>query len=359
MSKKVRIFFEVFADAGNVNAQSLNARGLAVRLDPEHFQSSFVFSGYPDPQLVGKSHIRLIVLPPRLRAHFVKLYLLCSSNDLVVYPSDYFHTPFFSKILRRSRRRKKVIYPLEGTIDNLKGENPRAFKRICRILKESDLVVPISAYTSRNLKQEIGIESPTIIPLGIDTQFFCPVKRRAQSFVQVLFAGRLIARKGLEQVVEAAALFARVQFRIVGSAYGKEDGAFAQRIRQRVEADGLSNVTFMGTLSQEQLRQLMWESDILLHPSSVEGIPRVTLEAGATGMPSIVYDYYQTPSVVDGITGFQVKTFDEMMDRLRLLAEDRDLRWQMGEAAVEHVKQFDWGVLAKRWEVVFRELAPN
>jgi glycosyltransferase involved in cell wall biosynthesis len=209
------------------------------------------------------------------------------------------------------------------------------------------------------LQQEIGIESPTIIPLGIDTQFFSPVKRRAQSLVQVLFAGRLIARKGLEQFVEAAAFFPRMQFRIVGSAYGKEDGAFARRIQQRVEADGLSNVTFMGSLSQKQLRQLMWESDILLHPSSVEGIPRVTLEAGATGMPSIVYDYYQTPSVVDGITGFQVKTFDEMMDRLRLLAEDRDLRWQMGEAAAEHVKQFDWGGLAKRWEVVFRELAAN
>jgi len=67
----------------------------------------------------------------------------------------------------------------------------------------------------------------------------------------------------------------------------------------------------------------MGESDILLHPSRVEGIPRVILEAGATAMPSIVFDYYQTPSVIDGITGFQVKSFDGMMDHLSLLIDGK------------------------------------
>jgi glycosyltransferase involved in cell wall biosynthesis len=44
----------------------------------------------------------------------------------------------------------------------------------------------------------------------------------------------------------------------------------------------------------------MRESDILLVPSRLEGIPRVTLEAAAAGLPAVVFDDYQTPSVLLG-----------------------------------------------------------
>ncbi len=359
MSRRIRIFYEVFGDDQNVNAQSLNARGIALRLDPENFESAFLITGRPDPKLVGKPHIRFIRLLPHLRAIFARMYLLCSSDDILVYPRPSFHPPFFSKVLRRSPRRKKVVCPVEAPVNHFQKENPRAYKQIQRILRESDFIVPISDYISQNLQENVRIEAHTIIPGGIDTRFFYPIKRGTSSTVRVLFVGRLIDRKGLEPIVEAAALFPEVHFRIVGSAYGKVDGAFARRIRQRVNEDNLKNVAFVGTLSQEQLRQLMWESDILLHPSRVEGIPRVTQEAGATGMPSIIFDDYQTPSVVDGITGFQVKTFEEMIDRLRLMIDNRDLRLQMGTAAVEHVRQFDCAVVAKRWEEVFRQLIHN
>jgi len=31
---------------------------------------------------------------------------------------------------------------------------------------------------------------------------------------------------------------------------------------------------------------------------------------------------YKTPSVADGVTGFQVETFEQMLDRLQLLTQD-------------------------------------
>jgi glycosyltransferase involved in cell wall biosynthesis len=356
MKKPVRIFYEVTADHDNVNAQSLNARGIALRLNPQSFCSSFLVSKNPDPALRGQSHIRLIPLPPRLKGLFGKLCLLLLTQDILVYPNPYFHTPLWSRFFPRIGRKKKIVFPLEASLGFLKEENPQAYRDLCRILRESDLVVPISDYTRRALKDELGIQAPMVIPLGIDTSFFHPADRQPSRDVRVLFAGRLIARKGLGEVVEAARRFPRVTFRVVGSAYGKEDGAFARKVQGQVRDEGLRNVEFLGALSQERLRQVFWESDILLHPSRVEGIPRVTLEAGATGIPSIVFDDYRTPSVVDGLTGFQVKRVEEMMDRLGLLAEDGDLRGKMGRAAVEHVKAFDWRVLAKQWEKAFTEI---
>ena len=37
----IKILFNVFADGDNVNAQSLNAREIALRLSPGRYQSTF------------------------------------------------------------------------------------------------------------------------------------------------------------------------------------------------------------------------------------------------------------------------------------------------------------------------------
>lgn len=356
MKKKIQIFYEVFADEENVNAQSLNARGIALKLDADKFACSFLVKGKPDPRLVGRANMRLMRLPPRFRSLFVGLYLLCSSDDLLAYPNQIYHPELFFRVLSRNPRRKKIVFPLEMPLDFIKSEDPKAFEHIRRLLTGSDLVVPITEYTARVLKQETGIEASTIIPLGIDTRFFAPVERNRSRRLRILFVGRLIARKGPEEVLKAARVFPDHRFQIVGMAYGREDGVFARQMQRRAQEEGLENVEFLGKLSQAQLRQRFWEADILLHPSRYEGIPRVTLEAASTGLPCIVYDAYQTPSVVNGVTGFQVRTFPEMIDRLQMLVQDAPLRKRMGAGGIELARGFDWGILAHRWEKVFTEL---
>ena len=100
----------------------------------------------------------------------------------------------------------------------------------------------------------------------------------------------------------------------------------------------------------------MRQSDIFLLPSRLEGIPKVTLEAAATGLPCIVFRDYQTPSVIDGVTGFQVETTEEMMQALATLISDRALRKQMGEAARKHMTNFDWNVVARQWQKAYLEI---
>jgi glycosyltransferase involved in cell wall biosynthesis len=109
-------------------------------------------------------------------------------------------------------------------------------------------------------------------------------------------------------------------------------------------------------MPQAQLAAVMRESDLLLHPSRVEGVPKVTLEGAATGLPCVIFDDYQTPSVVDGLTGFQVKTFDEMLERLKLLIADPALRQKMGTAAATHAHAFDWTHVTGRWAEVVEHL---
>jgi glycosyltransferase involved in cell wall biosynthesis len=101
----------------------------------------------------------------------------------------------------------------------------------------------------------------------------------------------------------------------------------------------------------------MQTSDIFLLPSRLEGIPKVTLEAAATGLPCIVFRDYETPSVVDNVTGFQVGSLTEMMDALGKLIEDRSLRERMGTAARLHMEKFDWDVISRQWQNAYLEIA--
>jgi glycosyltransferase involved in cell wall biosynthesis len=138
---------------------------------------------------------------------------------------------------------------------------------------------------------------------------------------------------------------------------GAGRNGFSDTIRQRAGQLNLQNVVLDGPKSQMEVLEVMRQSDILVLPSRLEGIPRVTLEAAATGLPCLVFRDYQTPSVVDGVTGFQVSTDEEMLIRLGQLIDDSDLRTRMGKAAREHVARFDWDVVGPQWESAYLQIA--
>jgi glycosyltransferase involved in cell wall biosynthesis len=355
----IKVLFNVLADASNINAQSLNARDIALRLDPLRFESSMFLGREPDPRLLKHPGIRLIALPRRYGSFVVLVHLVWGNYDVVVYPP---YVRFTRHHLHLSilGKRKKLIMPVEGPPVGRRDADPQAYDhRYCQVLTQSDVVVPISKFVKDCVEQEVGIKASLSIPVGVDTSFFIPVLRNDSKRVHVSFVGRLIQRKGPDLVLEAARLFSSVDFSLIGTAYGSEDGLFASELKRRTSEEGLTNIRFLGKLSQAEVREVMHRSDIFLLPSRIEGIPKVTLEAAATGLPCVIFDDYRTPSVLDGITGFQVKSFEEMVARLRELIESRDLRIRMGQAAVQHVKQFDWNLVTRQWEQVLLDVLPD
>ena len=101
-------------------------------------------------------------------------------------------------------------------------------------------------------------------------------------------------------MVEAGRRFPHARFRIIGAA---RDG-FDEVLREQIARLDVQNVLLEGSKSQQELLEIMRNSDIFVLPSRLEGMPKVTLEAAATGLPSIVFRDYETPSVIDRVTGF-------------------------------------------------------
>jgi glycosyltransferase involved in cell wall biosynthesis len=78
------------------------------------------------------------------------------------------------------------------------------------------------------------------------------------------------------------------------------------------------------------------------------------LESAACGIPVVATDlepYHDF--VIDGKTGFLVKTQEEFEDRLNALIHDDDLRVEMGAAAKELAKEWTVQANFEKWEAAY------
>ncbi|MEM7353340.1 MAG: hypothetical protein AAF657_21265, partial [Acidobacteriota bacterium] len=61
----IRILFNCWANRDTYTSQSLTAKEIASRLDPQRFTASLFLSRHkePDPRLIGRPNIHLVRLP--------------------------------------------------------------------------------------------------------------------------------------------------------------------------------------------------------------------------------------------------------------------------------------------------------
>jgi glycosyltransferase involved in cell wall biosynthesis len=351
MPDPVRILFMASADFDNTNAQSLNAREIALRLDPERFVSTLFYQHPPDPRLGKRPNIRLVRLPARNRTWRIVREML-GHPRLITY-IDYSPAAYMFLHLPSALRKETItVLHVEAPAAQL-SEATRSLRFLYDgVTPRCTVHTAITDFVLRDM-QSRGYSSEYILPVGVDTNLFVPPAVRQNPQPVVLFVGTIIERKGAHLVVEAARQIPEAQFRIVGSG---RDG-FEEKLRQQVREFDLTNIQFLGPQRQPALVETMQQSDVFLLPSRLEGIPKVTLEAAATGLPCVVFRDYETPSVIDGKTGFQVATFDEMIDRLRCLLQYPHLRLEMSAAALLHARSFDWNLVARRWEEAYLRMA--
>ncbi len=349
---RVRVLFVPGVDTGNTNAQSLNVREIVLRLDPERFQSAVWYEHEPDPRLQNRSSIRLLKLPPHGKSRRIFKEML-AGYDIIAYidfsPASY----LFLHLPRTLRKRTKAVLHVEAPSAQLVAPSRTLRFLVEGIYPRCDTYTGITEFVARDIYKTAGKRASHILPVGVDTRMFTPPVKRANLLPVVLFAGTIMQRKGAQYVVDAAAQFPDAIFRLVGA--GRE--GYEVFINDKIKRMALKNVRVDGPKTQSQMAAIMRESDVFLLPSRLEGIPKVTLEAAATGLPCIVFRDYETPSVIDGVTGFQVGTMDEMMQALGKLLADRSLRERMGAEARTHVEKFDWDVVGREWQTAYLRIA--
>lgn len=196
---------------------------------------------------------------------------------------------------------------------------------------------------------------------GIDSQLFHPA-RRDESWRQahgigpadvvVAFVGRLVLEKGLavfaDTIAACRAKGALPKVLVVGD--GPEHAWFSER---------LPGAVFTGFLQGADLARAYASSDIFFNPSTTETFGNVTLEAMASGLPTLCARATGSMSLVaPGVTGYLCDSQDvtQYADCLARLIADAGLRRGLGAAARGRSLFYNWDRILSEVLANYREV---
>jgi len=345
----IRLLVDSFADADDLNAQTLNARDIVSRLDPGRFHVSMFYLGEPDARVAQRPNTRLIRLPQRRQTIRILCEFIAGRHQILFYLKTSPAARLYMALRHEWFDKRIVVGTIESQSDlynepTVKQEQIRLWERT---ILRSDILFSNASSVRSSLEKEYGLPSE-VIPTGVDTKFFCPDwDRPPNPRARVLFAGSLRPFKGPQLLVRAAARFRDTDFVIVG------DGPMLAEMKTQIREAHLSNCEILGSLQRSPLLEQYRKADIFLFPSCWEGSPKVILEAAACGLPVIARRDYKPETVIDGQTGYLGGNDDELIERLRYLLSNADLRRDMGCASRALSEGFDWDLITRRWEEVF------
>jgi glycosyltransferase involved in cell wall biosynthesis len=346
--RPITIFTPSSADEHNTNAQNLTVKEIVARLPSEQFQVIMISEGKPDPRIAARKNTELI--PWTEHWNTVRLLKRClfRSPDVYFFPRyGPLDRAFFDSRKYLGKRTALVSYVVM-MINDLTGRG-----LIGRSIVEADRICVNSKYVGETVREKFGLESTTIYD-GIDRRFFFPRPRnaeaRASNSLVVLYAGSLQARKRVELVIQEAAHWPSVQFRLAGR------GESEERCRALCREHNCHNVSFLGHLSSCQLGEEMRKADVFFFPSILEGHPQVLGQAAACGLPAVAMNVYRPDYVLDGETGFLAESDLELTKKLGMLLRDSELRRSMASAAVRYSREFDWDQITQQWIGVFQDV---
>ena len=195
----------------------------------------------------------------------------------------------------------------------------------------ADLIIANSHATARSVRRA----KPLVVYPGVAIPMRTR-KPRSTARVTIGVAARLTPVKGIGYLIAALGLlrddFPDLFLEIAG------DGPEMSRLQESVRQANVSDrVKFLGWTNDIDSAMSRW--DLVVQPSTAEGLGIASLEAMANGIPVVASDVGGLREIIlNNVTGFLVPPGDShsLAVKISELARDASLRARMGEAAREH-----------------------
>lgn len=219
--------------------------------------------------------------------------------------------------------------------------------RINRALDKYDCIMfsnmETKDYLSKCFKSKV---TKVYSEIGIDNIDNCDRKKEKEDDrLNILFAGRLVYRKGVSFLLDALKKLpedATYNCRIVGM------GQDRIMLEEKCNALGLKNVEFAGSVPFEKMRDEYNRADIFVMPSLRETTGSVILEAMSHGLPVVAMNKFGAAEILSDDTAFLYDgdTQEEMINALAyVLSECIDnipLVKSKGIKALEKACEYTW-----------------
>ncbi|MFI1196672.1 glycosyltransferase [Micromonospora sp. NPDC020750] len=207
----------------------------------------------------------------------------------------------------------------------------------------------------------------TVVPSGVNLGTFTPLGpavERDPGRARLLTVGRLVERKGFQDVIRAMPLVPDAECVVVG---GPPEGLLetdphARRLRALAESSGVADrVTLVGAVPREEMSRWYRSADVLVAAPWYEPFGLTPLEAMACGVPVVGTAVGGlTDTVLHGVTGDLVPARDPraLGVTIRRLLDDRIRRFSYAGAARDRARRsYSWAATAERLTDVYGQVA--
>lgn len=280
---------------------------------------------------------------PRKNKHYRRVMdkIMSHKYDVVMTNTRFFYSSLIGRKIAKKQKAKFIH--IEHGNRYVRHPNPlvaliawkydQLFGRM--IMKSADVVVAISKPGIKFCKK-LGARKVVLIHNAINVKEFS-VKREVEKKTNIVYVGRLIQAKGVQDLIRAVKGL-DVKLTLIG------EGNWSKKLYKLAEENKV-DVKFAGTLKQIAVKKELSKATLFVNPSYSEGLPTSVLEAGAVGVPVIATDVGGTSEIIDdGKNGFLIpaKNIEMLRDRIQKLVKDKKLQIKFSKAIKEKVKEFDW-----------------
>lgn len=365
LSRRLAAEFDVVVLAPH--ARGAMAKEMIESMDVRRFRygpEGWETLAYEGGILAGLGHNPLrVVLIPMFMAAAVYAVVCCLRRERFDIIHAHWLIPLgLAAVVARwlARRRVPILCTSHGAdLFALRGGFFRRLKSL--VIRQCDAITVVSrAMVTVVAELESGVRKPIrVSPMGADLrETFTPDRRVERCQAKILFVGRLVAKKGLDVLIDALPKileqYPEARVRVVGDGPEREkyrERAARQRVAERID--------WVGGKPHSELAAEYRRATMLVFPSvrtgsgDQEGLGLVPIEALGCECPVIASDLPVIGDViVDGETGLLAAHGDprSLAEQIIALLTDPGRRLEIARRGREAVvERFDWQEVVQRY----------
>lgn len=312
---------------------------------------------------VEKKHkdvlIKYLKKPTNLLFQYLKFYFLNykilskfikDKNIDIVSAKDPISALLPILIKKLSNKEIKIVIEHHGDFLNLLLNQRRFYFK--NIIKLSTKLISNFTYRNCDIIRGVEIEYTSSLsnkynkkficfPAWVDYSIYKDLNIQRKNF---LYVGNIIPRKGVMFLIENYGTFSKKydinEDLIIAGSYPNQE--YYDKCKDFIVKNKIENIKFIGEKNPNEISNLMNSSKLLLMASSYEGLPRVLIESGLCGLPSIATNIQgiRKPFGEDGGTLlYELNNSDEFINNIKNFVNNKKLQKTMSLKSFELSKQ--------------------
>lgn len=239
----------------------------------------------------------------------------------------------------------------------------KLFSLICESYckKNAQHIISINPYVKEYFGNKISAKQ-YFIANPVKDNFFEYEKNEIQG--RILFAGKIIPRKGVYDLIKAICLLkdqAKISVILAGSL---SDEKYVKRVKEVIALNKIErSVQFLGILDEDNLGEEFSKCVMVVLPSYQETAPMVIQQAMAAGKPVIASNVGGIPYQIEhGETGFLFECGDieKIAEYIQLLLANNEMREKMGlSARKKAIENYHADIVAEKTIQAYKDVLAN